>query len=293
MKTMIIFFAAALLISCSSFYGEEEMRSRDFTVENLFTKNIEGPAFDRFGNLYVVNFRVNGTIGIVDAEGNCKLFVTLPESSVANAIQFNSKGEMLLADWTRHNILRVNMQTKKIDTLCHNDAFHQPNDICINKNDQLFASDPNWKASTGKLWRINPNGTAVLLEENMGTTNGIELSPDEKTLYVNESVQRNVWKYTVDDSGNLSDKKLLYHFDDFGMDGMKCDKKGNLYIARFEKGTIAVISPGGVLLREIQLIGKNCTNLVFGGSEGKTVFVTMNDRKGIEQFQNTIPGKLY
>ena len=293
MKKILILAFTFCFISCATIAPQCDSVSTDFTAENLFTKNIEGPAFDNAGNLYVVNFQVNGTIGKVDAKGNCELFVTLPESSVANAIQFNSKGEMLLADWTRHNILLVNMFTKRIDTLCHNDQFNQPNDICINKKDQLFASDPNWKASTGKLWRIDPNGTAVLLEENMGTTNGIELSPDEKILYVNESIQRNVWKYVIDEAGNISNKQLFIHFNDFGMDGMKCDKNGNLYIARHSKGTIAVVSPEGKLLREVQLKGRTCTNLVFGGIDGKTIFVTMNDRKGIEQFRNNVAGRLY
>jgi sugar lactone lactonase YvrE len=221
------------------------------------------------------------------------VFVTLPESSVANGIQFNSLGEMLLADWKCHNILRVNMESKVIDTLCHNDTFNQPNDICINSRDQLFASDPSWKHSSGQLWRIDPDGNTFLLEDSMGTTNGIELSPDERTLYVNESVQRKVWKYDVDGAGNISNKKLLIQFDDFGLDGMKCDKNGNLLITRHGKGTIAIVSKTGTILREVHLKGKTCTNLVFGGIDGKNVFVTMADRKCIEVFRNDFPGKKY
>ena len=74
---------------------------------------------------------------------------------------------------------------------------------------------------------------------------------------------------------------------------MKCDTDGNLYITRYGKGTIAVLSPEGILLREIQLKGKNCSNLVFGGKNGTTVFVTMQDRRIIERFENNIPGKKY
>jgi sugar lactone lactonase YvrE len=198
---------------------------------------------------------------------------------------------MLLADFTGHNILQVDANTKEVSVFSHNKEFNQPNDICINSKDQLFASDPNWKEGTGKLWRIDANGSAVLLAENMGTTNGIELSPDEKTLYVNESFQRRVWAFDVDGSGNISNKKLLIAFDDFGLDGMKCDKEGNLYITRYGEGTIAVISPQGKLIREIALKGRNCSNLVFGGNDGKTVYVTLQDRKSIETFQNDIPGK--
>jgi sugar lactone lactonase YvrE len=125
----------------------------------------------------------------------------------------------------------------------------------------------------------------------MGTTNGIALSPDEKILYVNESVQRKIWAFDVDDSGNISGKRLFAEFPDFGFDGMACDNKGNLYVTRHGKGTIAIMSPDGKMIREVQLKGKSCSNLVFGGKKGKTVFVTMQDRKGIEKFEAENAGK--
>ena len=270
---------------------ERLFQAEDFTAENLFTNNIEGPAFDKNGNLYVVNFQKDGTIGLVKPDGAVELFVTLPEGSTANAIQFDSKGNMYLADFTGHNVLKVDMKTKKIDVYVHNSSFNQPNDLCINKKDQLFASDPNWQGGKGKLWRIDKGGKAVLLNDQMGTTNGIALSPDEKTLYVNESVQRKNWSFTVDKKGNLSNKTLFAEFQDFGFDGMKCDNQGNLYVARYGKGVIAVLDSNGKLIREVELKGKRCSNLVFGGLNGKLVFVTLQDRKGMEKFRNDIPGK--
>jgi len=198
-----------------------------------------------------------------------------------------------LPDFTGHNILHVDMQTEKVSVFCHEPRMYSPNDLCLNRQGQLFASDPDWKTSVGQLWRIDPDGSPVLLETNMGTTNGIELSPDEKTLYVNESIQLNVWKYDVDEKGNISNKTLFYKFDDHGLDGMKCDKKGNLYITRWGKGTIAVLSPEGKFIREIPLKGKKCSNLVFGGKKGTTMFVTLQDRKCMEKVENDIPGKRY
>jgi sugar lactone lactonase YvrE len=200
---------------------------------------------------------------------------------------------MLLADFTGHNILKVDMKTKKVSVYVHNSQFNQPNDICINTKGQVFASDPNWKESTGQIWRIDGKGKSVLLQKSMGTTNGIELSPDEKTLYVNESVQRKVWAFDVDNKGNISNKRLFAEFPDHGMDGMKCDNEGNLYITRYGKGTIVVLSPEGKTIREVELKGKNCSNLVFGGLNGKLVYVTLQDRKGMEMFRNDIPGKGY
>ena len=293
MKKYISVLIVLSLFSCSGEKYTADIQSTDFTAENIFTGSIEGPAFDSAGNLYVVNFQKNGTIGKVDKSGNAELFVELPQGSVANSIQFNSNGDMLLADYPMHNVLKVDMKTKNVSVFFHNEQFNQPNDLCINKRDQLFASDPHWKTNTGKLWRIDPDGSSTLLEDSMGTTNGIELSPDEKTLYVNESIQRSVWKYSVDEHGNLSNKTLFHQFNDFGMDGMKCDREGNLYITRYGKGTVAVISPEGTLIREVRLKGKNCSNLVFGGHDGRTIFITLQDRKGMERFQNDIPGKEY
>ena len=271
--------------------AQELYVSSDHTAENLFTNNIEGPAFDKKGNLYVVNFGKDGTVGLVNPDGEAQLFVKLPEGSTANSIKFDSKGFMYLADFTGHNVLKVDMKTKAVSTYVHNERFNQPNDIIINRKDQIFASDPNWKEGTGQLWRIDAGGKAVLLAHDMGTANGIALSPDEKTLYVNESVQRKIWVFDVDDAGGISNKRLFAEFPDFGFDGMACDNKGNLYVTRYGKGTIAVLSPEGKLLREVQLAGKRCSNLVFGGKKGRTVYVTMQDRKGIEKFQSEHPGK--
>lgn len=268
-------------------------QSKDFTAENLFTDNIEGPAFDKKGTLYVVNFAKDGTIGKVSSKGKVSGFVTLPEGSTANSIQFDSKGAMLLADFTGHNILKVDMKTRTTSVFCHNDSFNQPNDICIDKKDRIFASDPDWKNSTGQVWRIDPDGKPTMIAEGMGTTNGITLSPDEKILYVNESVQRNIWAFDIDESGNLSNKRLFVQVPDFGFDGMKCDREGNLYVTRYGKGTILVLNSKGEFLREITLKGKKCSNLVFGGKSGKTIYVTLQDRKGMEVVENQVPGKGY
>lgn len=291
MKLSLFLLAAVylpLLSSCQSPYI-----ATDHTAENLFTNNIEGPAFDKKGNLYVVNFGKDGTIGLVKPDGKAELFVTLPEGSTANSIKFDSKSTMYLADYTGHNVLTVDMKTKKVSTYVHDDRFNQPNDIIFNRRNQIFASDPNWKEGTGQLWRVDEGGKAVLLASDMGTTNGLALSPDEKTLYVNESVQRKIWAFDVDDAGNISNKKLFAEFPDFGFDGMATDNKGNLYVTRYGKGVIAILSPKGDVIREVALKGKRCSNLVFGGKKGRTVFVTMQDRKGIEKFLAENPGKGY
>jgi gluconolactonase len=263
------------------------------TAPGGFTSGIEGPGVDRQGNLYAVNFERQHTIGRVTPDGEASLFLELPEGSTGNGIRFDSAHRMLIADYTGHNILRVDMDTRAIEVLAHEPRFNQPNDIAIGADDRIYASDPDWKESTGRIWRIDPDGSVRLLEEGMGTTNGIEVSPDERTLYVNESVQRTVWAYDLGADGSVSNKRLLIEFPDFGMDGMRCDVDGNLYITRHGKGTIAVLSPAGEVLREVQLHGTMCTNIAFGGPDGRTGYVTLADEGNIEVFRSDRPGRAW
>ncbi len=265
--------------------------SYPFTKPGGFTSGIEGPACDADGNLYAVNYARQHTIGKVTPEGECTIFVELPNGSIGNGIRFNRNGVMLIADYTNHNILQVDMETRDISVYAHEGQMNQPNDIAIGANGIVYASDPNWSESTGQIWRIDTGGGVSLLETDMGTTNGIEVSPDEKTLYVNESVQRNVWAYDLSTDGEIGNKRLLIQFPDFGMDGMRCDIEGNLYITRHGKGTIAKVSPQGQVLLEVELAGKNCTNLAFGGPDGRTCYVTVADQGNIELFRTDSPGR--
>jgi len=250
-----------------------------------FLTSIEGPACDRDGNLYAVSYKHKSNIGMVTPDGECSLFVELPDGSYGNGIRFDSEGSMMIADYINHNILKVNMETREISVHAHEPSMNQPNDIAITENDTVYASDPNWGKSTGNIWRIDTDGTAVLLESGVGTTNGIEVSPDEKRLYYNESVQRNVWACDLSPEGEIISKNKLISFTGYGMDGMRCDVDGNLYITRQQKGTIAKVSPEGDLLLEIVLTGKKPSNIAFGGTDGRTCYVTMMDNGSIETFR--------
>lgn len=267
------------------------VKSSLFTPANGFTSGVEGPAVDKAGMLYAVNFGKQGTIGQITPDGKASVFVELPDGSIGNGIRFSKRGDMFIADYPKHNILKVVMGTKKLSVFANEPRMNQPNDIAIDSKDRLYASDPNWKDNTGNIWRIDTDGKVTLLEANMGTTNGIDVSPDNKTLYVNESAQRKVWAYDLSADGQVSNKRLLIEFPDFGMDGMRCDTKGNLYIVRYGKGTVVKLSPAGKILQEIQLIGKKPTNIAFGGKDGRTAYVTLQDQGNLETFRVDTPGQ--
>ena len=287
--------AAVILVYALPFFGcaqqnkiAETFKAATFTPEKSFTSGCEGPAVDRDGNIYAVNFAKEGTIGKITPDGKPELFVELPQGSTGNGIRFDSKGNMFIADYTGHNVLKVDMNTKNISVHAHEPTMSQPNDIAIDSKDRIYASDPNWKEKTGRFWRIDTDGKVTLLDS-LGTANGIDISPDEKILYVNAG--REIWAYDLSESGEISNKRRLIEFPDFGVDGMRCDVKGNIYIARFGKGTVAKISPQGYIIKEVTLTGKKPTNVAFGGKDGRTVYVTLMDMGNLESFRVDDPGR--
>jgi sugar lactone lactonase YvrE len=270
--------------------NEQLFVATPFTEAGSFTEGIEGPNCDAHGNAYAVNFARQGTIGRVTPNGHAEVFVELPEGSIANGIVFDRGGLMYAADYTKHNVLRIDLRTRAISVFAHHDDMNQPNDLAIGPDDTLYASDPNWKESTGQLWRIDRDGRITRLADGMGTTNGIEVSPDGKTLYVNESVQRNVWAFTITPDHMLTDKRLLIQFPDYGFDGMRADVDGNLYITRHGKGTVVKLSPEGKVLREVDVLGTRPSNLCFGGPDGRTIYVTEVDHRRLVRFRVDRPG---
>ncbi|HJN12316.1 MAG TPA: SMP-30/gluconolactonase/LRE family protein [Pirellulaceae bacterium] len=290
MVQRLVFLSLWLAITGSIHADEMLFVATPVTQPLEFTVGIEGPACDAAGNIFAVNFAKQQTIGRVSPDGNGEVFARLPGTSTGNGIRFNRAGVMFIADYVNHNILAIDPGSRKTRVFAHHDEMNQPNDLAIGPDATLYASDPNWGNGTGQLWRIGTDGKVARLADEMGTTNGIEVSPDGKILYVNESKQRNVWAFDITDQGSLAKKRLIRRFPDHGFDGMRCDVDGNLYITRYGKGTVAVMSPSGKVLREIAVLGAKPSNLCFGGPDGRTVYVTEVEHTRLVKFRVDRPG---
>ncbi len=281
-------FAALGLVAPAA--AEELFVTTPLTAKNSFTPGIEGPACDAAGDVFVVNLLKDGDIARVTPAGKAEVWVNLPTGSVGNGIVFDRAGTMFVADYTKHNVLKIDPKTKAVTVFAHEPAMNQPNDLAIAADGTLYVSDPSWAKGTGQLWRIGTDGKVAKVAGDLGTTNGLDLSPDGKTLYVNESVQRNVWAFPVKPDGTLGEKRLVKKFDDHGFDGMRIDVDGNLYVTRYGKGTVVKLSPDGTVLKEIDVLGSKPSNICFGGPDGRTAYVTEVEHRRVVQFRTDKAG---
>ncbi|KAJ1951185.1 hypothetical protein FBU59_000314 [Linderina macrospora] len=175
---------------------------------------------------------------------------------------------------------------------CQDSGMVQPNDITIApKSGRVSLSGMNCPATTkvsaGDLWACDKASQATKLVQ-FQRTNGIEVSQDEKTLYLSESINKNwnitsniIYAFDLDSKvGEISNKRV---FVDFGkldktacadIDSMRFDTQGNLYVACNGIGKVAKIFPAGKLLAYTDVAGiVDVTNLEFGGKSDTDLYV--------------------
>lgn len=288
--------AALLAAGIVPAFSQPLFESRALTPPGEYTFGIEGPSVDAAGNLYVANFGRPGAIGkLVPGASRSEFFATLPEGSTAVSTRIGPDRRLYVADYKRHNIFVFAPGSAESQVYFRSDAFNQPNDMTFARDGTLYASDPNFRRRGGQVWRIMPDaqgasGAPMTAPRKLTTTNGIDLSPDEKTLYVGEAATNEIWAYRID-GDKLVAPRLIKKFPDFEIDGLRTDIDGRIYVARILKGMIEVLTPDGKTVREIALTAAEPTNLAFGGPDGKTVYVTQRKGGYIETFRTDRPGR--
>jgi sugar lactone lactonase YvrE len=301
--------------------GEELFVSERLTKPKLFTSHIEGPAVNADGDLFVVNLNIpgagdqGGRIGkIKKATTHPEPFTTLPNGGIGNGIRFDLQGRMYVADFKQHLIHVIepgSMSAERYFPPSPNTtgqpAFNQPNDLAIARDGTLYASDPK-RDGTGRIWKITraPDGTvsgAVMTSTSprqQGKTNGLDLSPDNTTLYVSESRVGNshpaqIFSYRIDGL-KLTDETRVMKFDQGDVDGLRVDTDGRIFFARPDAGEVAILVPPGspgAAQKPVATLGRAPTNLTFGGADGRDVFVTQADKDKlfVERFRTNRPGR--
>jgi sugar lactone lactonase YvrE len=279
-----------------------------------FGSGIEGAGVDAKGNTYAVNFNSEQyTIGNIT--GRSMLYTHSDKKSLLNSIVFMPGTEFaFVADAANRRVLKLNVKSGQAIEYCHSDSMLQgvPNDMTLSKTGNLYLSGQKYQQNgtniDGEVWLCPPpsNDGKVIPRKiaTMGRTNGITLSPDEKTLYVSEAfnsnwivVENKVWSFPVlDDGRSLGEKKVVIDFKVFDnsqavdIDGMKTDTSGALYISRNGGGHVLKLDAGGNPVANITTSFKGVTNLEFGGKDGQTLYIVGKCANKKDSKDDNVPG---
>lgn len=253
-------------------------------IKKLHTdlKFTEGPAADSAGNLYFSDIPAD-RIYKVDPAGALSVF--LEPSRHTNGLMLDSKGRILACEMDGR-IVAIAPDTKQVTELAGGyggKRFNAPNDLVVDRSGGIYFTDPRFRApmplpqEKEAFYYLAADGKVTRLGENLPAPNGVILSPDEKTLYVIPSLQKQMLAYPVEGPGKLGAGRVFCELEqkepngNGGGDGLTIDVKGNLYIT--SALGLQVFSPEGKKLGTIAF-PEQPANATFGGPDRKTLYVT-------------------
>lgn len=262
----------------------------------------EGPTVDAAGDVFFSE-TTNKRIMKLSTDG--KLSVFRENSNAANGLLFDPQGRLLACegDPAAARVTRTDMQTGKIEVLAdryQGKRFRAPNDLTMDGKGRIYFTDQNRggpdpdRVDTCGVYRIDPDGKVarILASPDIEVPNGIQISPDDRTLYLVESNQtaggaRMLRAYDLQPDGSVRNMRVFHKFyPGRSADGLAIDTQGNLYAAaglNRLRGTsetldtkcgVYVFSPAGEQLQFIPIPEDTLTNLAFGGPDRKTLYIT-------------------
>lgn len=159
------------------------------------------------------------------------------------------------------------------------------NDGYIDRHGALwFGSMDNAEVqASGSLYRVQRKGQPRRKDKGYVITNGPACSPDGRTFYHTDTLEKTVYAFDIDDAGHLTNKRVFVRIAGEGYpDGTTVDSDGAVWIALFAGARIERYSAQGELIDTVAMPCSNITKIAFGGHDLRTVFVT-TARKGLSE----------
>jgi len=258
---------------------------------------LEGPAFDRAGNLYCVDI-CHGRIFRISPDAEWHVFAEY--DGHPNGLKIHKDGRIFVAD-NKLGLLSFDPPSgKRTVVLQGTDAgpFGGLNDLVFADNGDIYFTDPGESAlenATGRVFRLRTSGELDLLMSGLPYPNGLVLNDRQDVLHVAVTRSLQVLRLPLRrDYGGVHKCGVFLQLSGglAGPDGMAFDEAGNLIVAHSGFGTVWLFNPIGELLGRIRsCAGIRTTNVAFGGADRKSLFITESEHGVILQADPDVAGR--
>lgn len=274
-------------------HGVLGANSRVVKVKGGF-QQLEGPVTIHGWGLYFSDIDQNRTYKV---DQNETISVWRENTNAANGLFLMNDGRLLAAERGNSDppspgrivaVLR-NRSVTVIASQFHSKPFHGPHDLIADSRGGIYFTDPGPAIPPnlapgdrrGDVYYIRPNGDILLVDDQMVYPNGITLSLDEKTLFVDDTFGEYVYAFDVQPDGQVNNKREFVKLQEperwppWGLrsraEGMAIDSKDRLYVAT--AAGVQVIDPQGEYLGTIR-VPEIVRNLAFSGTWRQILYMT-------------------
>ncbi len=257
--------------------------------------SLEGPAFDRNGNLFFVNWLSSALVQLTPDGVATEFFNT---GGIPAGLAFHRDGSLYVADEGDdiHGVLRIDDgQAAILVNEYEGQPLNGANDLVFDREGVLYFSDP-WRSSrenpVGGFYRLFPDSRLEQIDSGLAFPNGVALSADNTAVYLAETRHHRILRYPIGRDGAIGARKDFASLPGGeGPDGMAFDEGGNLYVAHYGGGKVAIFDPAGDLVNAIPIPGSQVTNVAFGGADRRTLVITDVETGSIYQTRVAVPGQ--
>jgi gluconolactonase len=282
MKRISLFFALLylLMVVMPLVSAEQGVVAPGAKLEQLASefKFTEGPTADVEGNVFFTD-QPNDRIMKWSVDG--KLSTFLQPSGRSNGMYFDKHGNLLSCADEKNQLWSID-PAKKVTVLVkdyNGKLLNGPNDIWVRPDGGMYLTDPFYQRPYWKHHAMPQEKQCVYflsaehkqfirVAEDLVQPNGIIGTPDGQRLYVADIGANKTYVYTIQNDGQLADKKL---FCELGSDGMTLDSEENVYLTG--KG-VTVFDKAGKQIDHIAINEPWTANVCIGGKDRQTLFIT-------------------
>lgn len=237
---------------------------------------LEGPSFDRAGNLLCVDVQ-GGRVYRISPGRDWEILVEY--DGIPNGLKLHRDGRAFIAD-RKNGLMVLDPATGKIDTLLSGPAagqrFKGLNDLHFAANGDLYFTDQGrtgLQDPTGCVYRLSATGNLDCIIANAPSPNGLVLNKRENALFLAVTRANAIWRIELDDPARRAG--LFTQLFAAGPDGIALDDDGNLVVAHPTIGAVWLFSRIGEPLFYIKTCAREMTtNVAFGGPDNKTLYIT-------------------
>lgn len=255
---------------------------------------IEGPSFDKEGNLYLVDIPY-GRIFRISPE---RKWTQIAEyDGQPNGLKFHPDGRILIADYA-NGLMELDPGSGRITCILpgrNGESFKGINDLNIASNGDIYFTDQGQTGlqdQSGRVYLLKANGDLHCLLDTGISPNGLTLDKTELVLFIAMTRDNAIWRMPLTSQGGTAKVgRFCSMFGTSGPDGVALDNDGNIAVAHASLGQVFLFAPNGELIARVRsAAGPTCTNVAYGGPGRKQLFITESSTGSVLVADMDVPG---